>query len=100
MFFKITLEPFEVFIEHVFSTEFVPAPEMIDFHSWEYSGFLKDPVYLLLIAPHDIPVIIIGLFPLPAVESLGYAIPEIGLELDIGPKINKLYTVGWGSVTF
>jgi hypothetical protein len=57
---------------------------MVDLHSWKNPCLFKHPVDLLFIAPHYIPVIIIGLFPLPAIEALQYTISEISFKLDIG----------------
>ena len=63
LFFEITFEFFKIFIEHVFAAKFIPSSEMIYSHSREHSVFLEDPVDLLFIAPHHIPVVIVSLFP-------------------------------------
>ena len=55
---------------------------------------------MFLITPHEIPVIVIGLFPLSGVESLEYTVSEIGFELDVGSDDSEWGTVGWGSVIF
>ena len=57
---------------------------MVDLHAWQDPGLLEHPVDLLLVAPHEVPVVVVGLFPLSTIEALQYTISEIGLELDIG----------------
>jgi hypothetical protein len=57
---------------------------VVDLHAWQDSGLLEHPVYLLLVAPHEVPVVVVCLFPLSTIEALQYTISEIGLELDIG----------------
>ena len=73
---------------------------MINFHAGQNSGSFKYPVNLFLITPHEIPVIVISLFPVSAIESLEHAVPEIGLELDVGSDDSEWGTVGWGSAIF
>ena len=56
---------------------------MVDFGPLRESVFFKDPVDLLFFAPHEVPIIAIGLFPLAMVECLEDAVAEGGLELDV-----------------
>jgi hypothetical protein len=64
LFLEIAFEFFEIFIEHIFTAEFVPASEVIDFHTGEHAMFFEYPIDLLFFAPHNVPVIIVSLFPL------------------------------------
>lgn len=86
MFLKIAFEFFEIFIEHIFTAEFIPAAKVIDFHGREHSMFFKYPIDLLLLAPHDVPVVIISLFPLSLDETFEDAVFEGSFELDIGTE--------------
>jgi len=86
LFLEITLKFFKIFIEHVLAAEFIPASEMVDFHSGQHSMFFEDPINLLFLAPHHIPVIIICLFPLSLDKSLKNAIFERGFKFDIGTE--------------
>ena len=81
MFFEISLVPLEILVEHVLPTKFVPSPKMVDFHPGENPRLFKHPVDLFLIAPHDVPIIVVGLFPLPPVQTLEDTISEVCLEL-------------------
>lgn len=101
MFFQVTLVFFEVFVEHVFSAQLIPASKMVNFHGRKDSGFFEDPINLFLVTPHKIPVIVIGLSPLPGVEALQHAVSEIGFKLDVGPRVViKTDTVGLGNAPF
>ncbi len=82
MLFEVALEAFEVLVEHVLPTEFIPAAKMVDLHPGEDPGLFKDPVDLFLVTPHDVPVIVVGLLPLAAIETTKDTVSEIGLELD------------------
>ena len=39
---------------------------MIDLHVGEDAMLFEDPIYLLLLAPHEIPIIVPGLLPVSA----------------------------------
>lgn len=48
--------------------------------------FFECPFDLLLFAPHHIPVIIVGLFPLSFDKGFEYTVFEGGFELDVGTE--------------
>lgn len=52
---------FYVFGEKVLATNFVEVPEMVDAFVWEEPDFVEGLVDELLLAPIDIPVVILGL---------------------------------------
>lgn len=86
MFLKIAFEFFQIFIEHIFTAEFVPAPEVVDFHTGEHTMFFEYPIDLLLFAPHHVPVIIICLPPLSLDEAFEDTIFESCFKLDVGAE--------------
>ncbi len=86
MFFEIAFEFFEIFIEHVFAAQFVPASEVVDFHGGEHAMFFEDPIDLFFFTPHDVPVVIISLFPLSFDHAFEDTVFEGGFELDIGAE--------------
>ena len=57
----------------------------------EYSMFFEDPVYLLLLTPHDCPIIIPCLLPLSVGKPVVDAVFEGGLILDIGAVCLRRY---------
>lgn len=77
-----SLEFFEILAEQVFPAKLLPSSEMVDLGLWYQSVFFENPVNLLLLAPHDIPFIVLSLylFPLSFHEGLVDAVPEGGLE--------------------
>ena len=77
------LEFFEVFVEHVLTTELVPASEVVDLHVGKDAVLLEDPVDLLFLAPDDIPVIVPALPPLSVLEGIVNAVFERCLELHV-----------------
>ena len=81
---EVPLELFQVFIESVFAAELHPVFEVVDLGGRLHPVLLVDPVYLLLLAPHEIPIITFGLLPLPVEESLVHTVPERSLEFDVG----------------
>ena len=83
MFFEITFKFFQIFIEHVFAAKFIPSSEMVYSHSGEHSVFLEYPVDLLFVAPHHIPVVVIGLFPLAIDKSVKNTIFKVGFEFNV-----------------
>ena len=56
---------------------------MVDFHVREHAVPLEDPVDLFLLAPHDVPIVVPCLLPLPALHGVQHAIFERGLEFDV-----------------
>lgn len=79
-FIKVPLKFFKILVEHVLATEFVPAAKMVDSHVQQHTMPLKNPVDLFFVAPHHVPVIIIGFSPLPTDQSFYYAIFIICFE--------------------
>lgn len=73
---------------------------MVDFHSRHDSSLLKYPINLLFVTPHDIPIIIVSLLPLPTVQALKDAVPEIGLELNIRSTFVIIDTAALGNAPF
>ena len=69
-------ELFQVFAEHIFSTQLSPSSEVVDFGSRLEPELFEDPVDLLFFAPHDVPVISISLFPLAVVERTKDAVSK------------------------
>jgi len=67
---EVSFVLFKIFIEHVLSAQLIPTSKVVDSHSGQHSVFLKNPVYLLFIAPHHVPIIVISLFPLPINKSI------------------------------
>jgi hypothetical protein len=59
---------------------------MVNFHVRKNAIFLKDPIYLLFLAPDDIPIIIPRLLPFPIYESIINCVFKGGLEFDIGAE--------------
>jgi|JI6StandDraft_1071083.scaffolds.fasta_scaffold104895_3 hypothetical protein len=55
---------------------------MVDFGPLLESEPLEDPVDLLFFAPHDIPIVCLGLSPLPIVKGFVDAVAEGSFELD------------------
>lgn len=51
--------------------------------------FLEDPVDLLLLTPHHVPVVIVCLFPFSTIEALQYTVPKCGFKLDIRAITNN-----------
>jgi hypothetical protein len=72
---------------------------MIDFHSRKNSIFFEYPINLLLFAPHEIPVVVVGLLPVAMDQGIIDTIFEIGLELNIRTEMREKDTVGWGNAT-
>ena len=64
---------------------------MVDLHVGEDAMLFKDPVYLLLLAPHQIPIIVPGLLPFPADQSVVDAVFEGGFKLDGGSSSFENY---------
>jgi hypothetical protein len=83
---KVPFELLEVLIEHVFAAEFVPASEMIDPHVREDTVLLEHPVYLLLFAPDNVPVVVPRLLPLAVDETVVHAVFKGGFEFDAAAK--------------
>lgn len=54
---------------------------MVDPHVRHDAMLLEHPVYLLLLAPDDVPIVVPGLLPLTTREAVVYAVLEGGLEL-------------------
>jgi hypothetical protein len=73
----------EIFVEHIFAAEFVPASEVVDFHVWEYAMFFEYPVYLFFLAPDHVPVIVPGLSPLAVGECIEDCVLERGFEFNV-----------------
>jgi hypothetical protein len=48
--------------------------------------FFKNPLNLLLFTPHNIPIIIISLFPLSFGKTLKNAVSKRSFKLDIGAE--------------
>ena len=44
---------------------------------------LINPIYLLLLAPHYVPIITVSLSPLSVAEPTVHTVAEGGLELDV-----------------
>jgi hypothetical protein len=83
---KCPLEPFEVFAEHIFPAEFAPSPKVVNLRPRLKPILLIDPINLLFLAPHDIPIIPISLFPFAIDESPVNAVSESGFEFDVLPQ--------------
>ena len=84
LFVKAPFEFFEIFIEHIFPAEFLPASKVVDSHVGQDAVPFEDPVYLLFLAPHHAPVIIIGLSPLASRQRLVHTVFEVCFEFDVG----------------
>jgi len=82
---------FKIFIEHVFAAELKPASEMVDSHGLQHTMSFEDPVDLLFITPHHIPIVVISLLPLSLRQRLMYTVLEVGFELYVRTKLNMLY---------
>lgn len=78
---EVTFELLEILIEHVLPAQFIPSSEMVDLHMRQDPMLLKHPVYLLLLAPNDVPVIVPGLLPLAVHERIVDAVFEGCFEL-------------------
>jgi len=64
---------------------------MIDAHMGEDPVLLKNPIYLLLFAPNDIPIVIPSLLPLPVCEPIINCIFECRFELDVAAESKMTY---------
>jgi hypothetical protein len=64
---------------------------MIDLHIGQDAMLLEDPIYLLLLAPHQIPIIIPGLLPLPTHQAIVDAVLEGSFKLDGGSSSFENY---------
>lgn len=82
MLIKVAFELLKILVKHVLPAKFIPPSKMIDLHMWQDAMLLKHPVYLLLLAPDDVPVIVPGLLPLSVHEAIVDAVFESCLELD------------------
>lgn len=91
MLVETSLEFFEIFVEHILSAELIPSSEVVDLHIGQDAMLLEDPVDLLFFAPHEVPVIIPGLLPLSANQTVVDAIFEGGFELYGGSSSFKNY---------
>ena len=56
---------------------------MIDLATLSETILLENPLDLLFLAPHQVPIIAVGLLPLALVESLEDAVAEGSLELHV-----------------
>lgn len=81
----------EVLIEHVLPAELVPTAEVVDPHMGQHAMLLEHPVDLFLLAPHDCPVVVPGLPPLPARHPLQHRILEGSLETDVGSTLTNTH---------
>ena len=76
---SLLIEPSLVFLEIlaecILAAELIPASEVVDFGLVQDSLF-EHPIYLLLLAPHHVPVVSFNLSPLPGNERLVNAISE------------------------
>lgn len=58
------LELLQIFAKHVFAAELSPSSKVVDLGPHLQAVLLVDPVDLLLLTPHDVPVISISFLPL------------------------------------
>ena len=79
---KCPLELLQIFAKHIFAAEFGPPSEVVDLGGGLHAVLLEHPLYLLLFAPHHVPVVCVGLAPLASVHPLEDAVAEGSLELD------------------
>ena len=100
MLLEISLKAFQVLVEHVFPAKFIPASKVVDFHPGQDTCLLEHPVDLLLVAPHHVPVVVVGLFPLAVIQALKDTVSEIGFELDAGSMVVMINTAGLDNATF
>ena len=56
---------------------------MVDLAALSEPVLFEDPVDLFFLAPHDVPVVGLGLSPLTCVESLVDTVSEGCFELDV-----------------
>lgn len=64
---------------------------MVDLGLRGQSMLLENPVDLLLLAPHHIPVVGLRLLPLAGLQCLIHAIPEGSFEFDRVPALGRSY---------
>lgn len=76
LFIESPFELLEIFVEHVLPAEFEPPSKVIDPHMRHDAMLLKRPIYLLLLAPDDVPIIVPGLLPLSAHKPIVDAVLE------------------------
>ena len=88
---QVPLELFQVFIESILATELHPVFEVVNLGGRLHSVLLVDPVYLLLLAPHQIQIVSFGLLPLPVEESLVHTVSERCLEFYVGAASERGY---------
>lgn len=73
----------QVFVKHVLPTQLVPPSKVIDLHRGQYPVPFKNPVHLLFLAPHHVPIITISLLPLSTHQTRIHAIFECCFEFYI-----------------
>ena len=86
-----TLVLFEVFVELILATQLLPSPEMVDLHMRQHPVPLENPVYLLLLAPYQVPVIIPCLLPLAVAQRIVDAVLKSCFEFDVGANCQAQY---------
>jgi hypothetical protein len=73
---------------------------MVDFSIWRNSVFLVNPIYLLFLAPDDIPWFCISLFPLSLEETFVDTITKSSFEFNVSANDKNNDTNDWGNVIF
>lgn len=89
----------QILTKRILPTQLIPAPKMINLSLREESMFLKNPVNLLLLTPHNIPIISLHFSPFPSHQAFVHAVPERCLEF-YGRSVSKAQVRSCGVVLF
>lgn len=77
----------DVFREEILATDFVEVPEVVDSFVRVEPDFIEGVVDELLLAPVDVPVIVLSLAIGAGGQGFLDAVGEVGLELDFGTRL-------------
>jgi hypothetical protein len=91
LFFQSAFVLLQIFAEGIFSAELSPSSKVIDFGLGLYAILFEYPIDLFLFAPHDVPLVAIGLLPLAIEETAVDAISKGCFEFKIGAGSGRGY---------
>jgi hypothetical protein len=83
LFIETSFKLFEIFAERIFAAKLVPSSKMINLGADLEAMLFENPIDLLFLAPHDIPIIRLDLFPLSADKSFVNAVAKRCFEFDV-----------------
>lgn len=82
---------FDIFRKQILSTDFIEISKMVDASVRKEPDLIKRFSNLLLLAPVDIPIIILSLFVHAVGQTLLDAVGEVGFEFDLGTESRQNY---------